>query len=261
MSLTETQRTKMAQRLTLRHDRTDRGQLLPRTSAALELPAGTAFEQAERAAALARALVEERLVVPVPVEAHPDEGGEHQPQGLGEDDEITLPVVTGPYGAAVLAFSSAQELGKWEPGARPMTMSAQRVAVAATQAGAPPSIIVDAASNAPVALPVGAIHALVGADGWLPPWQDASLVDTLRTKAREQCDDVVGVQVVPSSGVAVGADTWSGELEVRVLFAVGGPTAGQREKMANALATVGNEPRLRTAAPMISLVPQPVAQA
>ncbi len=257
MSLTEAQRAKMAQRLTLRHDRSDRGQLLPMTESALKLPARTTFEKAERAAAVALALVEERLVVPVPVEAHPHETGEHKPQGLGEDDEIPLPIVPGRYGVGVLAFSSARELAKWDPSARPMTMSAQRVAVAATQAGAPPFITIDVASDAPVVLPVGAVHALVGADQWLPPWKDASLAAVLRERVARECDAVVGLQVVPGDSTAE-AGIWSGELEAHVLLAVERAATSQRERLANALAVLGNEPRLRTAAPMVSLVPKPV---
>lgn len=260
MSLTAAQRAKMAQRLTLTHDRSDLGQLLPRSAAALALPADSTLAQGRRAAALAEALQTERLVVPVPVETHPDESGEHRPQGLGEEDEVPLPVVAGEFGPSVLAFTSAQELAKWDSSARPMTMSAQKVAVAATQAGAPPSITVDAGSDQPVVLPVGAVHALVGGGGWLAPWEDQTLALTLLQAAEKACAEVVVVQIVPGPEVSGPTGTWSGELEVRVLFHMetGADMATQRERLANALGIVGAAPRLVAAAPSVVLVPRPV---
>lgn len=260
MSLTPAQRAKMAQRLTLNHDRSDLGQQLPGTAAALALPADSAFAQGRRAAALAEALLTERLVVAVPVETHPDHSGEHKPQGLGEEDEVPLPVVAGEFGPSVLAFTSAEQLAQWDPAARPMTMSAQKVAVAATQVGAPPSITVDAASEHPVVLPVGAVHALVGGGRWLAPWEDQSLALTLLQSAEKVCAEVVVVQIVPGPEASGAPGVWSGELEVRVLFQVaeGSEMVTQRERLANALGAVGASPRLVAAAPSVVLVPRPV---
>lgn len=250
----------MAQRLTLTHDRSDLGQLLPKSAAALALPADSMFAQGRRSEALAEALLTERLVVPVPVEAHPDESGEHKPQGLGDEDEVPLPVVSGEFGPSVLAFTSAEELARWDPAARPMTMSAQKVAVAATQVGAPPSITVDAASQHPVVLPVGAVHALVGGGRWLAPWEDQALALTLLQDAEKACGEVVVVQIVPGPEASGASGVWSGELEVKVLFQMlaGTDMATQRESLANALGVVGANPRLTAGAPSVVLVPRPV---
>ena len=253
------QRLKMEKRLSLHHDRSDRGQLLPLTSIALAEPFGTVRQKAGRAVALAGALVSERLVVPVPVEAHPDDTGEHRNQGLGVDDEIPLPVASGPYGPAVLAFSSAEQLAAWDPVARPMTMSAQRVALVATQTGAPPSILVDVASAAPVTLPVAAVHALVGADSWLPPWAEPGLASDLLAVAQARCSDIVDIRVEPAETPGQ-SDQWSGALQVIILYRVGGGAdfAGQKHALANALAALSHHPRLIATAPAIEMVPKPV---
>ena len=253
------QRLKMEKRLSLHHDRSDRGQLLPLTSIALAEPFGTVRQKAGRAVALAGALVSERLVVPVPVEAHPDDTGEHRNQGLGVDDEIPLPVASGPYGPTVLAFSSAEQLAAWDPVARPMTMSAQRVALVATQTGAPPSILVDAASAAPVTLPVAAVHALVGADSWLPPWAEPGLASDLLAVAQTQCSDIVDVRVEPLETHDM-ADGWAGALQVVILYRVdaGADFARQKQALANALAALSHHPRLIATAPAIEMVPKPV---
>ncbi|WP_099332103.1 SseB family protein [Actinomyces minihominis] len=264
MNLTDAQRAKLAQRLTLRHDRSDRGSLLPLTAAALANPTQTLGERADRAVELQSALVTERLIVPVPVEVHPDDSGEHRSQGLGEDDDIPLPVVEGKYGPMVLAFSSAEQLAAWDPTARPMTMSSQRVAVAATQAGAPPAIQIDAGSTSTVILPVAAVHALVGGDRWPAPWYDVSLAEELLQAARTQCSGIVAVRVHPagSEGDESGV-IWNGMLDVVVLFEID-PTsdmAVQKLKLANALGLIAKHPRLSSAAPAVRLTPRPVALA
>lgn len=260
--LTQAQRLKMAQRLNLHHDRSDRGQLLPLTAIALAEPSGSVRQKAGRAVALAAALVSERLVVPVPVEVHPDDAGEHRHQGLGVEDQIPLPVAAGAFGNTVLAFSSAEQLAAWDPVARPMTMSAQRVALFATQTAAPPSIVVDVASSSPVTLPVAAVHALVGGDTWLPPWADPALAADLVAAAQTQCSDIVDVRVAPT--VTPGQDeAWVGALQVTILFRadVGADFATQRQSLANALSEVSHHPRLVAAAPAVELVPKPVAAA
>ncbi len=253
--LTDAQRAKLSARLSLSPDRSDRGQLLPATATALSLPAASISDQAERALVLARALLSERLIVPVPVEVHPDHSGEHRPQGLGEEDAIPLPVIQIDSRPAVLAFSSAEELAKWDPSARPMTMSSQRVAMAASQAGTPPAIIVDAASDAPIILPVGAVHSLIGSDVWLPAWADTELRSELTKTARSACEDIVGIAVVPADG--------TGGLEVTVLVRVDSATDSdqKRRELVGALARLQAHPRLQAAAPSVKLVPKPVAVA
>ncbi len=264
MNLTDAQRAKLAQRLTLRHDRSDRGSLLPLTAAALAAPAETLIERADRAVELQSALVTERLIVPVPVEVHPDDSGEHRNQGLGEDDDIPLPVVEGEYGPVVLAFSSAEQLAAWDPTARPMTMSSQKVAVAATQAGAPPAIQVDAGSKSTVILPVAAVHALVGGDRWLAPWNDVSLAEELLQAATTQSPGIVAVQVHPADSDGEEASgIWGGLLDVAVLFEVEPTTdmAVQKLQLANALGLIARHPRLSAAAPAVRLTPRPVSLA
>ena len=237
--LTAAQRAKIAARLSLRPNREERGESLPATQAALALPSATLKEQANRAAALAAALLTERLVVPV--------GG-----------QAPLPQVQGSFGGAVLAFTSAAELSAWSHDARPAAMAAQQVAALAGQVGGAASIVVDAGSENPVVLPIGAVHALAGGDLWQGPWEDPGLRSTLTETARAKCAEVVGVSVLPA---ASSEGPWEGALEVRLFFEPAPATGTQRAELANAIAAVRTHPRLAQCAPAITLTPIPIAAA
>ncbi len=269
--LTAAQREKIAARLKFNPDRTDRGQLLPKTAAAWNLPAGTAQAAADRVAALVDALLSERLVVPVPVETHPDLGGDHVEQRLGEDDFIPLPTVPSVYGPAIAAFTSAQALHEWDPAARPMTMSAQRVAVltglmassgclvlnpAKQPANGPGNGPGNGAGDSPggVLLPTPAVHALAAADVWLPAWKDDTLRTQLAAVAQESCGDVVAVKVRPA-----GSSPWMGQVAVDVLVQAEG--AHDRGPIAAALAAVSQHPRLKTAGQKVEIIPRIVMEA
>ncbi len=258
--LTEAQKVKLGQRLALRPDRGERGSLLPQTAKALAMPVGDTLAQAERAAALALALVTERLIVPVPVETHADPNTSHAP--FTGEAGFPLPTVPLAVGSAVLAFTSAAELGAWQESARPTPLPAQQVAVAATQFGAPPAILVDAASSTPVVLPVGAVHALVGGDSWLPPWRDEALTEEILRLASRRGGRIVSVKVVPH---AEGESYWQGALEVQLRCQL--PSRGQRgaeeaaRTLAGTVAAIGELPRLRRAAPKVVLTPIPVSLA
>ncbi len=264
MTLTPAQRAKMQQRLNLRFDRSDTGALLPQTGAALALPAADALQQGARAEAVAQALVTERLVVPVPVESHPDETGEHRPQGLGEEDQIPLPVVQTPDGEVVLAFSSVEQLHAWDPKARPMVMTAQRVAMTASQVAAPPGILIDPSSAHPVFLPVGAVHALIGGDRWIAPWNDAALAAELKEIAQSQCEIIVSLRLQPALTQSdPDGQLWWGGVEVELYLDTANTFFGERQQalLAAAMRKIGSHPRLEVAAPILQFTPRPVTLA
>ena len=125
--------------------------------------------------------------------------------------------------------------------------------------GAPPSILVDVASAAPVTLPVAAVHALVGADSWLPPWAEPGLASDLLAVAQARCSDIVDIRVEPAETPGQ-SDQWSGALQVIILYRVDGGAdfAGQKHALANAFAALSSHPRLISTAPAIEMVPKPV---
>ncbi len=236
----------------MKPDRSDLGELLPDTAKALALPTDGAPRAAHRSWSLQKALNRERLVVPIPVEQHPDLGHGHQEQGLGEEDFIPLKTTATIFGPTVVAFTSADELLRWDAEARPMTMSAQRVAVIAgmtTQVGA---LLVNPASEAPVFLPTPAVHALAAKDDWLPAWEDGELSSDLLQAARSNCAGVLEVRIVP--GESAQQEDWMGGVEVQVL--VDGNSAENRSQLANALSAIAAEPRLKMAGQSVEIAPK-----
>lgn len=170
---------RLAKRLASRPDRSDLGQLLPATASALE--AATVKEQLSQ---LVTALASERVVVPVPVEAHPKERGDkHSPQDL--DESATIPLATDTRGdvTAIAVFSSAAALAAWDPEARPMTMGAQKAAITAIAAGIP-RFRLDP-NGAALLIPRPAVEALAGGGSWLPAWEDAQLQEELGATAKQ----------------------------------------------------------------------------
>ena len=126
------QRARLAARLAMpARDRSDAGQALGATSAALALGEG-ADNGAARLEALAAALADERVVVPVAVEPGPGTDGHH---AEGRNSALTGPVAferaPTPAGPAIAVYSSAAALSAHRPGARPMGMDFRTVALAA----------------------------------------------------------------------------------------------------------------------------------
>lgn len=230
---------RLSRRLQTKPDRSDRGQTLPRTAAALDEK-----EKAKRQAAVVEALGAERLIVPVPVEAHPNESGRHGSQELGEDDEIPLRSADTPAGPAIAVFSSAEALAAWDPEARPMVMHSQKAALTALAVGIP-RLVLDVAGPA-VLIPRPATEALATGDTWLPAWEDQALRETLERKAREGSAwaDYIGVRLLPTEGGIT--------VQVRVAARSDEKLRGRVAKL---LADLGREPRLAGSAETIEFQP------
>ncbi len=257
LNLTASQKANLAARLTLRPDRSDEGGLLPATKAALGLPQDTAARSAERVAALARALAHERLVVPIPVETDPHAEG-HEHQGLGEDDHVPLATTPTEMGPIVVAFSSVEELDKWDAQARPMTMPSQKVALTAGLATSAGQVWVDPAGDGSTVLPRQVVHALAGGDQWLPPWEDASLRTLLTEVAKGSCPLVVSVSVKP----AATPSKWEGGVDVMIYVDGAGKKDEEvRACLTRAVRDMASNPRLVASATEVNFVPRLVSLA
>lgn len=198
------------------------GQLLSQTSAALvqdSLPL------------LVHALAGERVLVPAP----------------REDAREPLVAATSPAGPAIVVFTRAEELTKWDSTARPMPLSGQKAALTALASGAP-RLWVDPRGVSMV-IPRPAVVALAHGDSWLPAWEDPELKAELQGIAQQ-------APWVAFAGVVVepGQDSTA----VRVVVTVSAGESGQvdQARVAGLLAALGNSPRLQVAAETVEFVPR-----
>ena len=255
---TQAMKDRLAMRLLMRPDRRDLGEPLPMTQVAWDLPLDTPEQAAHRVSELVKALATERLIVPITVEADPDDP-DHRPL---DPNKSPLKVESSPYGDSVVAFTSAGELADWDPAGRPMTMKSFRVAVGAAAATDSGTITLNPASPRSVLIPRPAVLALSVGDPWLPAWENAELTSQLRAQAVDACPAVVGLRLRPASGAEGG---WDGGVAVDVYvdsqrLPVGDPSDG-KACLAAALGAVGRNPMLKEAAQRVELVPRPVAGA
>lgn len=257
---TQAMKDRLAMRLLMRPDRRDTGEELPKTAAAWALPDGTPELAAERTRQLVRALGEERLIVPVSVEADPDDP-DHKPL-----DPAASPLKTAdsPYGNSVVGFTSAEELKRWDSNGRPMTIKTYRVAVGALTGHGSGTITLNPGSGRRTLIPRPAVLALASGDSWLPAWEDRELRDELTALAKEECPGIVGIGLRP--GAAYGAASWDGGVAVDIAFdmgamigAAGGNESKARAMFAGMMKRVSENSRLREAAQQVELVPRPVA--
>lgn len=246
-------------RLLMRPDRQDQGQRLPATRAALGLSSDGTKQQAARVEAVVRALAEERLIVPVTVEASPEDP-EHKPLAPGSSP---LKMVDSPYGPSVVAFTSVDDLKKWDPNGRPMTMKSYRVAVGAAAGHGSGTITLNPSSEGAMLIPRAAVLALAAGDSWLPAWKDEELKAELKAAVQQACGGIVDISLRPE--VAFGAESWDGIVAVDVLIDMdkslrdaGNDESRARANLGAALEAISQNPRLTEAAQRVELVPRPV---
>lgn len=257
---TQAMKDLLAMRLLMRPDRRDAGEELPRTATAWALPTDTPELAAERTRALTLALAEERLIVPVSVEADPDDP-DHKPL---DPSSSPLKTTDSPYGHSVVAFTSADELKRWDPDGRPMTMKTYRVAVGALAGRGSGSITLNPGSGSRTLIPRPAVLALASGDSWLPAWEDRELRDELTAAAKTRCPGIIGIGLRPSA--AYGASSWDGGVAVDIAFdmremivGADGEESRAREMFAGVMKLLSENPRLREAAQQVELVPRPVS--
>jgi hypothetical protein len=162
-------------------------------------------------AAVLDALRPARLLVPLVADLA--EAGRSHGRTHDKRAELALPTVAGPDGRPVLpAFTSAQAMAGWRPGARPVPARARQVALGAASDGTE-LVIVDPGSPTQFGLRRSAVEALARDLPWSPPWEAPDVVGAIRAIATEE----------PAVGFArVGADDplclLDGAAEVRVVL-------------------------------------------
>lgn len=246
-NLTEEQKNRLAQRLSMNsHDRADAGQELPRTSRALAIGEGSDAGCA-RLEALASALAIERVIVPIDVEPAPLVNGK-QAKNSGHNliDFVRTHTV---LGDALAVYSSVDALGAHLPGDRPMALDFRMIGLAAlVETGG--RVVMNPATDA-VFLPRPAVAALAQGDEWLPAWRDQALRDLLLADACRACPAVVDLSIgymgEGLTRVVVVAD--------RGRFARADTALSVKEKLAEALSAMGENPRLIAAADRVEMVP------
>jgi SseB protein N-terminal domain len=164
-------------------------------------------------AAVIDALRPARLLVPLVADLA--EAGEADGRIHDKRAELALPTVAGPDGRTVLpAFTSAEAMARWRPGARPIPAPARQVALGAAGDGTE-LVIVDPGSPTQFGLRRSAVEALARDLPWSPPWEDPDVVGAIRAIAVTE----------PAVGFArVGADDplclLDGAAEVQVLLGI-----------------------------------------
>ena len=248
--LNQAQRNKLAARLAMKVDREDSGQLMPATAAALAL--GVSEGAVARLEALAQALRDERVILPINVEGDPRETGVHANIDPGSCEAADFARVRIDGRDALVVYSSAIELEASRPGARPMTLSFQKAALTAlVETGG--RVVLNPGPDA-VLMPRSCVAALAQGDQWLPAWRDEELL----TQLKERCQGLPAeaavreVRVVPAdNGMLVRVEVC---VDREALSEVGDP----RKVLSEVLAAMQEAERLIAAGDRIELVPLPV---
>lgn len=242
--LSEEMRAKWAQRLSIRVDRSDQGAILPASAAALDLS-----DPIERLKALSEALSHERIIVPINVERHPDEAGEHHHIDPHSDDAPMFHVEQCDGGAAIVAFTSVGELHAYMGQARPMPLDCRKVALAALVETRGRVVLNPAGER--VVLPRPLVAALAQGDSWLPGWEDRELLDALLQRVSALgADGVKGVRLRPlDKGCALSVDI------ICDVSAMGG---GAQEQIMKLIHELRSEPRLQASAERVEFSPVPL---
>lgn len=170
------------------------------------LHAGTAGPEA-----VVDALRTARLLVPLVADLA--EAGASHGHAHDKRAELALPTVAGPDGRRVLpAFSSAEAMGRWRPGARPVPAPTRQVALGAAGDGTE-LVIVDPGSPTQFGLRRSAVEALARDLPWSPSWRDVAAVAAVRALAEQE--PAVGVARVTAGDPLCLLD---GAAELRVVL-------------------------------------------
>lgn len=234
--VTEAQRNKLAQRLLKPRSR-DRGDADPRLLAALALPA-----LADRLEAVAAALADSRLIVPLFPHAAPASLAEAAREERNHEEEAGTTVVSlDSRRRAMAVFSSVDALARAYPDARPAPIATVRACLVAL--AGPARLMIDGT----LALPRPAVAALAQRDSWLPAWRDDALAELVSAELAD-----LGVGRVRFEPGPVARD--------RVLVPLPAcEAAGARAVMAEVSRRLPRLPRLLVATDTIELVPLPAS--
>lgn len=148
--------------------------------------------------ALARvvaSLSDERLLVPLVAEAG-ETGVTPEGKVVDKSQELSIPTVAGPDGAAILpVFSNADAMRDWNPKARPVPASVQRVVVAALEDEAQ-RVVIDGGQETEFVLTAPMLRSLATGAAWIPAYQRQEVVQAIATAAAS-LTAVAALAIVP----------------------------------------------------------------
>jgi hypothetical protein len=169
----------------------DDGSADPRLIEAVRRMRAGEFGEAE----VVDALREARLLIPLVAElgdsAHAESG-----HLVDKSQELSIVTVAGPDGRTVLpAFTSVDTMRAWDPAARPIPASGERVALAAAGEGTD-LVVVDATSATEVVIRRPALWAIARREPWRPAYLDEDVLDAFMDAAAPE-PDVRAVRLAP----------------------------------------------------------------
>lgn len=179
-------------------------------TAPAELAAALGREgETERLVAVADALREARVIVPVVAHEHPGRGEDgsvaaHTKHGSGDPQadacaSAAMVSVRTPDGRAALpVFSSVETMQAWDATARPVPVEGVRAALAAV-ADADSLVVLDAAGPVTVLLRRPAVWSIINNEPWVPSWQDPELT-TVAAQALRGIVELTAVRLEPGAG-------------------------------------------------------------
>jgi hypothetical protein len=139
------------------------------------------------------ALRDARLLIPLVAVLGADGLSEH---GHDKTQELSIVTVAGPDGRSVLpVFSSVAAMSAWNPAARPVPASAQRVALAAASEQTD-LVVLDATSVSEFVVRRPALEAVARSLPWVPSYLDPEVLAAFMTAAEPE-PTVLAVQLAP----------------------------------------------------------------
>ena len=176
--------------------------------AELEAALGQA-DETERLVAVADALREARVIVPVVAHEHPGRAADgsvaaHVKHGSGDPQadacgSAAMVSVRTPDGRAALpVFSSVARMQAWDATARPVPVEGVRAALSAV-ADADSLLVLDAAGPVSVLLRRPAVWSIINNERWLPSWQDPELT-SVAAQALRGITELTAVRLEQGTG-------------------------------------------------------------
>lgn len=176
--------------------------------AELEAALGQA-DETERLVAVADALREARVIVPVVAHEHPGRAADgsvaaHVKHGSGDPQadacaSAAMVSVRTPDGRAALpVFSSVARMQAWDATARPVPVEGVRAALSAV-ADADSLLVLDAAGPVTVLLRRPAVWSVINNERWLPSWQDPELT-SVAAQALRGITELTAVRLEQGTG-------------------------------------------------------------
>lgn len=210
-------------------------------------------EQAAESTALAAAvasLADQRLLIPLVAEAG-ETGLTPAGKVVDKSQELSIPTVAGPDGAPILpVFSNADAMRAWNPKARPVPASTQRVVFAALEDDAQ-RVVIDGGSATELVLTAPMLRAMAAGEPWSPAYARADVVEAIGAIASAQLQTVAALALVPGDPQSMLRGP-----EIMIVLVTADESATRAELAGFASALGASEPvAVHTASLKISLYP------